>query len=112
MPDFFRKKPVVIEARRMPTDSFLTDEDERRMGQLADWCHGEVAICAVDGPCILIEALEGTMKATLGDWIIRGVQGEFYPCKPDIFAETYEPADPPKIIRWSRSGAEWPVVPE
>lgn len=39
---------------------------------------------------IAIDTLEGTMRALPGDWIIRGVQGEFYPCKPDIFAETYE----------------------
>lgn len=38
------------------------------------------------------ETLEGTMRVSLGDWIIRGVQGEFYPCKPDIFEATYEPA--------------------
>lgn len=39
---------------------------------------------------ILIETLEGTMRAELGDWIIKGIQGEFYPCKPDIFEQTYE----------------------
>ena len=39
---------------------------------------------------LLIETLEGTMKAQVGDWLIRGVKGELYPCKPDIFAETYE----------------------
>lgn len=37
--------------------------------------------------------LEGTMRASLDDWIIRGVKGEFYPCKPDVFKDTYEPAD-------------------
>ena len=41
----------------------------------------------------LVGTLEGVMQAKPGDWIIRGVQGEFYPCKPDIFAATYEPAD-------------------
>jgi hypothetical protein len=40
-----------------------------------------------------IPTLEGTMRAEQGDWIIRGVHGEFYPCKPDIFAATYEPAE-------------------
>ena len=43
--------------------------------------------------CIFIRTLEGEMTATQGDWIIKGVKGEFYPCKPDIFAATYEPAD-------------------
>jgi hypothetical protein len=42
---------------------------------------------------IEIETLEGTMTATPGDWIICGVQGELYPCKPDIFEATYEPVD-------------------
>jgi hypothetical protein len=37
--------------------------------------------------------MEGVMKASPGDWIIKGVKGEFYPCKPDIFAATYEPAE-------------------
>ena len=41
----------------------------------------------------LIETLEGTMRAEVGDWIITGVKGERYPCKPDIFAATYEPAE-------------------
>jgi hypothetical protein len=46
------------------------------------------------GPAfMLIETLEGVMRAEVGDWIIRGVKGEFYPCKPDIFAATYEPVD-------------------
>lgn len=42
---------------------------------------------------IYIDTLEGRMKADVGDWIITGVRGEKYPCKPDIFAATYEPAE-------------------
>ncbi|HRD42181.1 MAG TPA: hypothetical protein PLN30_00445 [Ferruginibacter sp.] len=42
---------------------------------------------------LTIPTLEGDMKASFGDWIIRGVNGEHYPCKPDIFDKTYEPAD-------------------
>lgn len=44
----------------------------------------------LDNPVLKIETLEGLMEASKGDYIIKGVQGEFYPCKPDIFAETYE----------------------
>ena len=44
----------------------------------------------LDNPVLKIETLEGLMVATEGDYIIKGVQGEFYPCKPDIFKETYE----------------------
>ena len=40
-----------------------------------------------------IETLEGTMRASVGDWIITGINGEKYPCKPDIFEKTYEPVD-------------------
>lgn len=43
-----------------------------------------------DNPYLKIETLEGTMKASVGDYIIKGVNGEFYPCKPDIFEKTYE----------------------
>lgn len=46
-----------------------------------------------DGSVFLIRTLEGTMRANQGDWIVKGVKGEFYPVKPDIFAETYEPVD-------------------
>lgn len=77
----FRKKPVVIEAMH------FTDASAGSL--IAQWCGGSNAASphAVD-----IVTLEGTMRADLGDWIIRGVQGEFYPCKPGIFAATYEPA--------------------
>ena len=80
MPNF-RKKPVVIEARQYRRNSLEAE-------QVAKWCGG------AQGPrgCI-IRTLEGNHLASYGDWIIKGVKGEFYPCKPDIFAATYEPAD-------------------
>ena len=82
----FRKKPVVIEARR-----FSGDVESHR---LAQWCGGRLHLG--DNPTdprwmIDIPTLEGTMRAEVDDWIIRGVTGEFYPCKPDVFAATYEP---------------------
>jgi hypothetical protein len=49
-----------------------------------------------------IETLEGTMRAHVGDYIITGVRGEKYPCKPDIFEQTYEPADAPAASQWRR----------
>ena len=49
-----------------------------------------------------IETLEGTMHASVGDYIITGVRGEKYPCKPDIFEQTYEPADAPAASPWHR----------
>lgn len=79
----FRKKPVVVEARQFQPG---TGPD------LAAWCGGYFVNDAL-GYAVLIETLEGQMRADPGDWIIRGVKGEFYPCKPDVFAETYETAE-------------------
>ncbi len=83
----FRKKPVVVEAVQWAGDNpeeivmFMHPEKPRYMDQFsnADDLMG-------------IETLEGLMVANKGDWIIKGIQGEFYPCKPDIFEATYEPA--------------------
>lgn len=55
-----------------------------------------------------IETLEGTMHASVGDYIITGVRGEQYPCKPDIFEQTYEPADAPTASPWHRCEDELP----
>ncbi len=82
----FRKKPVVIEAMQ------FTDETK---DQVFNWLPGNCSP-VWDGngnPALMIPTLEGDMMAILGDWIIKGVKGEFYPCKPDIFAATYEPID-------------------
>ena len=78
----FRKKPVVIEA--IQWRGFRTDLP---FGRFMD---GSYRAYRYDGDALLIETLEGTMRAEVGDWIIRGVHGELYPCKPDIFAVTYE----------------------
>jgi hypothetical protein len=84
----FRKKPVVIEARCF--SSVTIHEQE----MLADWCHGRLrgVRLPADARVIQIDTLEGEMEARFGDWIIQGVKGEFYPCKPDVFEATYEPA--------------------
>ena len=75
----YRKKPVVIEAIQ------FNGENQSDVAEFM----GEM-IRANFFPDILIETLEGTMKANIGDYIIKGVKGEFYPCKPDIFEATYE----------------------
>ena len=82
----FRKKPVVIDAIRV-TKSNLGDVCQFMGGE----AHRNIdfAINYVNG-CIRIVTMEGVMTAGVGDWIIKGVKGEFYPCKPDIFAEIYE----------------------
>lgn len=80
----YRKKPVVIEA-----EQYLLGEVIR-----AKWLFDamESGIVFSDADGLKIKTLEGVMSASVGDWIIKGVKGEFYPCKPDIFAATYEAA--------------------
>lgn len=78
----FRKKPVVIEA--VQYDGTLTSVEK---------LDGLECSQTLTSDTIQIETLEGTMTANPGDWIIRGIKGEFYPCKPDIFEATYEPAN-------------------
>lgn len=75
----FRKKPVVIEAVRL-TPLSIAEVEEFVGGDLGRHPDGG----------LVIATLEGAMRASVGDWIIRGVKGEFYPCKPDIFDATYE----------------------
>lgn len=91
----YRKKPVTIEAHQIPDPS-----DLEAWGELADWmirhdCHATLAGpdngIGVDG--LMIPTLEGDMRANIGDWIIRGVANEFYPCRDDIFRATYEKVD-------------------
>jgi hypothetical protein len=77
----FRKKPVVIEAERY-------DGTNESVEKIADMGGVRGVSWRSDG--LYIDTLEGTMKASVGDWIIKGVKGELYPCKPDIFAATYE----------------------
>ena len=81
----YRKKPIVIEAMRI--DSY----DHDGMCEIVTWCGGRAV--GDDNHVIAIDTLEGTMYADPGDYVIKGVQGEFYPCKPDIFEATYESAE-------------------
>ena len=102
----FRKKPVEIEARQIAGDTAAIHSvylwiESNTLGSFEplgviegrEPCPASgVSIDPRDGR-MMIATLEGFHHANLGDWIIRGVQGEFYPCKPDIFAATYEPAE-------------------
>ena len=80
----FRKKPVVIEA-------WLNEAD---WGGAPKWLTDAMGTTVfTDFDRLRIATLEGVMVADRGDWIIQGVKGEIYPCKPDIFAATYDPVE-------------------
>lgn len=79
----FRKKPAVIQARKFDPTDYDT------AFSILEWCGGKPF-----EQTIKIPTLEGEMTASPGDWIVKGVKGEFYPVKPDIFAELYDPAAP------------------
>lgn len=85
-PGKFRKKPVVIEAMQLVCFADLIDA--------ATWIRANGGTCSRGDDTITIQTLEGNMVAGWRDWIIRGVKGEFYPCKPDIFEATYEQDEP------------------
>ncbi|HEY4037786.1 MAG TPA: hypothetical protein VGM15_03110 [Burkholderiaceae bacterium] len=86
----FRKKPIVIEAMQ------FTGQTASACA-IVHWALSEpvnrIKIMHDGTSWIEIQTPEGTMRADAGDWIIRGVKGEYYPCKPDIFAATYEPVE-------------------
>jgi hypothetical protein len=87
---YFTKKPVQIEARQY-------DGTQESAIELADWVNtnGHEAYC---GNILVIDPLGWEHRVNPGDWIIKGVAGEFYPCKPDIFAATYEPVSPSESV--------------
>lgn len=78
----YRKKPLVIKARQVPLEQPPHKREEMR--QVMECCGKPY------GDHEWIKTLEGTLRACPGDWIITGVKGEQYPCKPDIFEATYE----------------------
>ncbi len=87
-PKQFRKKPVVIEA--IQWTGMNPYQIMNFTGTKINSSHIDRLGVTFAGSNVLIETLEGTMKADIGDWIIKGVKGEFYPCKPDIFNATYD----------------------
>ena len=88
----FRKLPVVIEAVQFTGDNWneITAFFGRKSGETRHGGHPEPGDWQSHGRSVRIVTLEGIMTADEGDWIIKGIKGEFYPCKPDIFAKTYE----------------------
>lgn len=89
----YRKKPIVIEAFRFDGGLKSYREVFYALGEPENFYYVEVGTADGDTTEVEIETLEGNMRGQPGDWIIKGVKGELYPCKPDIFAATYEPAN-------------------
>jgi hypothetical protein len=77
----YRKKPIEVEA-------FRWNGTAESHNWLREWTNGKVNL--VTEGRLQVLTLEGAIYASVGDWIIKGIQGEFYPCKPDIFKKTYE----------------------
>lgn len=99
----FRKKPIVIDAWRfygtresfdLLADAvgafFISDDDHGQRRAAFNAPSGQLMQLILADDTVVIPTLEGDMEAAPGDWIIRGIKGELYPCKPDIFAATYE----------------------
>lgn len=87
----FRKRPVVIEAWQWLGRGFETDTP----AWVFDYSHGvsKSQVRVQQDGTLSVPTLEGNMTAQIGDWLIQGVKGEIYPCKPDIFEQMYEPVE-------------------
>jgi hypothetical protein len=84
----YRKRPVIVEAIEWDGEKYTFDRIEKWSGNLINWFTDRGG-----NMVLLIPTLEGEMKAHKGDYIIRGIAGEYYPCKPAIFEATYEPVE-------------------
>lgn len=97
----YRKKPVVIEAMQFTGDNF---NEVYRWGLESDRDIGNKFFESRQHMNMGVNTLEGMMTALPGDWIIKGIKGEFYPCKPDVFEATYEPIAECPPHDWSQDG--------
>lgn len=88
----YRKKPVVIDAIQLDAQSMGPLMEQMKKEGHEVRTHSEPPMRAITG--MVIKTLEGEMIASFGDYIIKGIQGEFYPCKPDIFVNSYEEVIP------------------
>lgn len=99
----FRKKPVVIEAVKVLNNEYA--DNPYTFEETPDWLADAIKDGTVkakfegeDYWYLYISTLEGDMRSGPGDWIVRGVKGELYPVRGDIFAETYEPVESPAVV--------------
>nr|DAV45289.1 MAG TPA: PGDYG protein [Caudoviricetes sp.] len=81
---YYRKKPISVEAREYTGDNYI---------ELRDWSDFHVLLSEYNGKTPCVYTLEGPTWFDEGDYIIKGAHGEFYPCRKDVFEETYEKVD-------------------
>lgn len=95
----FRSKKVVIEARH-----YSPDTNPESAADIIEWSGAEVGVDSISGSptYVVIPTLEGPMTVNDGDYVIKGLVGEFYPCKPDVFHQKYEP-----IFEGECGGEDW-----
>lgn len=103
---YYRKRPITVEAVRFlkvtVAENSMYDIHFDVDGMLPEWLRKalldeEVFVIPEDPDFLFIKTLEGLMEASPGDWIIKGVKGELYPCKHDIFTQTYDSAPEQEI---------------
>ena len=86
----YRKKPIEIEAMQYTDDTYDTYEVLKSLHEFMAQKELTILYKEPNNPKIVIPTLEGDLYASIGDYIIKGIKGELYPCKPDIFEATYE----------------------
>lgn len=94
----FKKRPVKVDAVRWTGSSESLDEIYKLCPENLDRAFHYT------GKVLFVRTLEGSMQANIGDWIIKGVAGEVYPCKPDIFKQTYTPSGRDKCKKYCKFG--------
>lgn len=96
----YTKKPVEIEAIQWVSSNIAEIEEFVGKKLKSEWVGGAGYEAGVAPPLIdlIIPTLEGDMRASYGDYIIKGINGEFYPCKPDIFLKTYDKVDESRVV--------------
>lgn len=102
----YKKKPITIDAWQ-----FNGNFQDAPKWVIDAFDNHEIDVVEEDGPHILIKTLEGAMRGKVGDYVIKGVRGELYPCKGDIFEETYETVGQEAIYKdWYVFDKEWNKV--
>lgn len=104
----YRKKPIEVEAVQVTKELIK----EKGLSDKYSTLDGETYTLTYSDEGIAIETLEGTMVAEVGSWILTGIKGEKYPCRDDIFRETYDPVPPDAVSEVSWKFDKFPSMEE